>query len=51
MKETNTENVLIVPSFSKPISRIDIEYYVTAAISETNQQEYVNLRFLGKFKN
>lgn len=40
MKGTNTENVLIVSSFSKPILRIDIEDYVTAAISETNQQEY-----------
>jgi len=36
----NTENVLIVSSFSKPIAKIDIEDYVSAALVEVNQEEY-----------
>ena len=40
MKGIDTENVLIVSSFSKPIAKIDIEDYITAALKETNQQEH-----------
>jgi len=40
MKGINTENVLIVSSFSKPIAKIDIEDYVTAALEEANQKEH-----------
>lgn len=36
----NTENVLIVSSFSNPIAKIEIEDYVTAALEEVNQKEY-----------
>jgi len=39
-KGINSENVLIVSSFSKPIAKIDIEDYVTAAIEEINEKEY-----------